>query len=263
MNALQTIAVRAARAAGDLIMRATDNIDPVKKADIKGRNDFVTEIDKRAEYKIIDIISKSYPDHSFLAEESGLQGDKSDHLWIIDPIDGTTNFIRGIPHFAVSIACEVKGRLEIGVVYDPVREELFTASRGNGAQLNGKRIRVSKTTHLEHSLLATGFPFRNIDKLDDYLYKFKSLYLQCSDMRRAGAASLDLAYVAAGRHYGFWEFGLQEWDIAAGALIVAEAGGMIADLSGNPNYRKADSILAATPGVFKGMLKVLKQSPTT
>ncbi|MCO7226874.1 inositol monophosphatase family protein [Pleionea sp. CnH1-48] len=257
MQALQNIAVRAARAAGDTIMRATANLDLLKKADIKGRNDFVTEVDYKAEQKIIETIRKSYPDHAFLAEESGEQGD-SDHVWIIDPLDGTTNFVRGVPHFAVSIACRVKGRIEVGVVYDPIREELFTASRGSGAQLNDKRIRVSQARGLEQSLLATGFPYRDMDKLSDYLSKFEALYKECGDMRRAGCASLDLAYVAAGRHDGFWEFGLKEWDYAAGALLVSEAGGIVGDLAGNPTVKHGESLLAANPKVYKAILKVIK-----
>lgn len=257
MHPLQTIAVRAARAASDTIMRASENLDKVK-ADVKGRNDFVTDVDKAAERRIIETIQKTHPDHAFLAEESGESSNNSDVQWIIDPLDGTTNFLRGMPHFSVSIAAQIKGKLEAAVVYDPVREELFTASRGSGAQLNGKRIRVSQARNLEQTLLATGFPFRNEKQFDDYMTLFSRLYPKCGDMRRAGSAALDLAYVAAGRFDGFWEYGLKWWDIAAGALLVSEAGGMISDFKGNPNYREADSLLAANPKIFKAMLSHMR-----
>jgi myo-inositol-1(or 4)-monophosphatase len=257
MHPLQTIAVRAARAAGDTIMRATENMDKVR-TDIKGRNDFVTDIDRRAEQRIIETIRKTHPHHSFLAEESGETGETSEVQWIIDPIDGTTNFIRGIPHFAISIAAQIKGKVEVGVVYDPVREELFTASRGSGAQLNGKRIRVSEARNLDQTLLATGFPYRSMDQFDRYMTLFSKLYPQCSDMRRAGSAALDLAYVAAGRFDGFFEFGLKWWDIAAGSLLVAEAGGIVGDFEGNPNFKQSNSILAANPRIFKAILTLTK-----
>jgi myo-inositol-1(or 4)-monophosphatase len=257
MHPLQTIAVRAARAAGDTIMRATENLDKVR-TDIKGRNDFVTDVDRKAEQRIIETIQKTHPHHSFLAEESGETGESSEVQWIIDPIDGTTNFVRGMPHFAISIAAQIKGKVEVGVVYDPVREELFTASRGSGAQLNGKRIRVSSLHNLDQSLLATGFPFRSMDQFDRYMTLFSKLYPRCGDMRRAGSAALDLAYVAAGRYDGFFEFGLKWWDIAAGSLLVAEAGGIVADLNGNPNFKQSDSILAANPKIFKAILATTK-----
>ncbi|PWK50004.1 inositol-1-monophosphatase [Pleionea mediterranea] len=257
MHPLQTIAVRAARAASDTIMRATENLDKVK-ADVKGRNDFVTDVDQAAERRIIETIQKTHPDHAFLAEESGESSNNSDVQWIIDPLDGTTNFLRGMPHFSVSIAAQVKGKLEVAVVYDPVREELFTASRGSGAQLNGKRIRVSQARNLEQTLLATGFPFRSEKQFDEYMTLFGRLYPKCGDMRRAGSAALDLAYVAAGRFDGFWEFGLKWWDIAAGSLLVSEAGGMISDFKGNPSFRTSDSLLAANPKIFKAMLSHMR-----
>ena len=253
MQAFLTIAVRAARKAGDFIIREADKISTVQT---KSQNDYVTNVDEAAESLIIDTLSHSYPDHAFLAEESGRSGE-SDYQWIIDPIDGTSNFIRKIPHWAISIALNYKGRTEIAVVYDPLKEELFTAVRGRGAQFNGKRIRVSNSKGLEHSLLATGFPFRNEQKLDEYMSIFGKLFPHCSDMRRAGSAALDLAYVAAGRIDGFWEFDLKEWDTAAGVLLVTEAGGMISDLKGNPNYLDSDSILAANPKAFKAMLKII------
>lgn len=255
MQAFLTIAVRAARKAGDFVIRESDKIRSVQT---KSQNDYVTNVDEATEQLIIDTISHSYPDHAFLGEESGERG-SSDYKWIIDPIDGTTNFIRKVPHWAISIACQYKGKTEVGLVYDPIREELFTAVRGRGAQFNGKRIRVSNTKGLEHSLLATGFPFRNLELLDEYQAIFGRLFPHCSDMRRAGSAALDLAYVAAGRIDGFWEFGLGEWDTAAGALLVKEAGGMVSDIQGNPNYESADSILAANPKAFKAMLQLINQ----
>lgn len=255
MQAFLTIAVRAARKAGDFIIRESDKIRSVQS---KSQNDYVTNVDEAAEKLIIDTISHSYADHSFLGEESGQQGE-SDYQWIIDPIDGTTNYIRKVPHWCISIACRYKGKTEVGVVYDPVREELFTAVRGRGAQFNGKRIRVSNTKGLEHSLLATGFPFRDSQKLEEYISIFNKLYPHCADMRRAGSAALDLAYVAAGRFDGFWEFGLSEWDTAAGVLLVKEAGGMVSDIKGNPNYQDSDSILAANPKAFKTMLQLINQ----
>ncbi len=257
MHPLQTIAVRAARAAGDTIRRASDGIDKVK-TNVKGRNDFVTDIDRRAEAKIIETIEKTHPNHSFFAEESGLSGiESSDVQWIIDPLDGTTNFVRGIPHFSVSIAAQVKGRIEVGVVYDPIREELFTACRGSGAQLNGKRIRVSQAISLEQTLIGTGFPYRSMNKFEEYQSIFNKLYPLCGDMRRAGSAALDLAYLAAGRFDAFFEYGLQWWDIAAGALIVTEAGGIMGDIKGNPNYKNADSLLAANPKLMKTILSTI------
>jgi myo-inositol-1(or 4)-monophosphatase len=255
MQALLTIAVRAARKAGDFIIREANHISAVES---KSTHDYVTNVDKAAEQLIIETISSAYPEHSFLGEESGETGE-SEFQWVIDPIDGTTNFIRKIPHWAISIACKHKGRTQIGVVYDPNKEELFTAVKGRGAQFDNKKMRVSNTKGLEHSLLATGFPFRNDEKLAEYLEVFAKLFPHCSDMRRAGSAALDLAYVAAGRFDGFWEFGLSPWDTAAGALLVEESGGMVADMQGNPNFEKKGSILAANPKAFKAMLKVINQ----
>jgi len=262
MQAFLTIAVRAARKAGDFIVRESDKIRSVQS---KSQNDYVTNVDQAAESLIIDTLSHSYPAHAFLGEESGqtggsAQSGENSYQWIIDPIDGTTNFIRKVPHWAVSIALNYRGRTEVAVIYDPLKEELFTAVRGRGAQFNSRRIRVSNTKGLEHSLLATGFPFRSHQKLDEYMSIFGKLYPHCSDMRRAGSAALDLAYVAAGRFDGFWEFGLKEWDTAAGVLLVKEAGGMVSDIKGNPNYLESDSILAANPKAFKAMLQIINQN---
>ena len=256
MQALLTIAVRAARKAGDFIIREANHISAVES---KSTHDYVTNVDKAAEQLIIETISSAYPEHSFLGEESGESGE-SEFQWVIDPIDGTTNFIRKIPHWAISIACKHKGRTQIGVVYDPNKEELFTAVKGRGAQFDNKKMRVSNSKGLEHSLLATGFPFRNDEKLSEYLEVFAKLFPHCSDMRRAGSAALDLAYVAVGRIDGFWEFGLSPWDTAAGVLLVEESGGMVADMNGNPNFEKQGSILAANPKAFKAMLKIINRS---
>ena len=234
MEPMVTIALRAARKAGDLIVRASDELDRVGHQ-AKGVADYVTEVDIAAEHEILYQLGKAYPDHAFLAEESGQTGNaKSDHLWVIDPLDGTSNFMRGIPHYCVSIACIVDGRLAHAVVFDPVRQEEFTASRGRGAQLNGHRLRVSNRTDLRECLLGTGIPFLGHEqqRLPQYTQTLAELAAQCMGIRRAGAAALDLAYVAAGRFDGFWETGLERWDIAAGALIIKEAGGLISDLSG-------------------------------
>ncbi len=247
------IAIRAARAAGDVIIRQIDHVQdlPVTK---KSRNDFVTEVDKHAEMAIIETLRNSFPNHAFLAEESGQQGD-SPYLWIIDPLDGTTNYLHGFPQYAVSIALQHKGELVQAVVYDPLRQELFTASRGEGAMLNNKRIRVSKQKSLEGALLGTGFPFKEQERLNEYLDSFKALFPMTAGIRRAGAASLDLAYVACGRLDGFWEFGLKPWDIAAGVLLIQEAGGMISGICGNENYMETGNIVAATPEIFDMMTK--------
>jgi myo-inositol-1(or 4)-monophosphatase len=224
MQPLLNIAVRAARRAGDLIVRNVDRV-PTLGVRSKSRNDFVTEIDQMAERDIIETIRRSHPDHGFLGEESGRSGG-DEFIWIIDPLDGTTNFLHGFPTFAVSLACEYRGRLEHGVIYDPMRQELFTASRGDGAQLDGRRIRVSKQMELEGALIGTGFPYRaNAQWIDEYLAMLKVVMQQTAGIRRPGAASLDLAYVAAGRIDGFWEIGLNAWDTAAGTLMITEAGG--------------------------------------
>lgn len=256
MHPMLNIATRAARAAGNLIVRAIQNPEDIKSV-AKGRNDWVSEIDQRAEAVIIETIRKTYPNHAITAEESGGINADSDYEWIIDPLDGTTNFLHGFPHVAVSIAMKYKGKIEIGLIYDPLREELFTASRGNGAQLNGKRIRVGGTKDLDGALLATGFPFKKPHQLDTYLGLFKTLFPHCADMRRAGSAALDLAYVACGRVDGFWELGLMEWDIAAGVLLVQEAGGLVADFNGGHKYLESGNVVAANPKVFKAMLQAM------
>jgi myo-inositol-1(or 4)-monophosphatase len=252
---LLNIAVRAARRAGDLIARSVNRLHQIE-VKRKERNDFVTEVDMRAEQEIIETIRKSYPDHGFLAEESGKSG-KDEFVWIIDPLDGTTNFVHGFPQFAVSIALQIRGRIEHGVVYDPLRQELFTASRGDGAYLDDRRIRVSKQATLDGALIGTGFPYRsNTQWLDAYLQMFRALTLETAGLRRAGAAALDLAYVAAGRLDGFWEIGLAPWDTAAGALLISEAGGLVGTLKGT-EYLHAGNIVVGTPKVYEQLLTTL------
>jgi myo-inositol-1(or 4)-monophosphatase len=260
MEPMSHIALRAARKAGDIIVRASEQLDLIE-VENKGANDFVSEVDRAAEKEIIFHLSKAYPDHAFLGEESGATGNpESEYRWIIDPLDGTTNFLRGIPHFAVSIACEHKGKIEHGVVVDPVRREEFVASRGRGAQLNGRRMRVSKRANLETALIGTGIPFleRQAEYLPAYAEVLKTLAGGSAGIRRAGAASLDLAYVAAGRLDAFWEPGLSAWDIAAGGLLIREAGGLLSDFNGDAGYMDSGNVVAGNPKCFKAVLQVVK-----
>jgi myo-inositol-1(or 4)-monophosphatase len=254
MQPLLNIGMRAARRAGDLIVRSLSRLDSLK-IDSKGRNDFVTDIDRKAEADIIATIRRSHPQHAFLAEESGRTGD-NEFVWIIDPLDGTTNFLHGFPTFAVSIALEHKGRLQHAVVYDPMRQEFFTASRGDGAQLEGKKIRVSTQRTLEGSLIGTGFPFRTGAHVDEYLAMLKVIMSSAAGVRRPGAASLDLAYVAAGRIDGFWEFGLSPWDTAAGTLLIQEAGGRVGTPAGL-EYALGPNVIAGNPKVYEALLGAL------
>ncbi len=255
MQPLLNIAVRAARRAGELIIRSLNRLESLTITS-KGRNDFVTEVDQAAEQEIIAIVRRHYPQHAFLAEESGQTGE-SETVWIIDPLDGTTNFLHGFPVFAVSIAVQIRGRLEHAVVYDPMRGELFTASRGSGAHLDSHRMRVSKARSVEGSLIATGFPYRaNVRYLDAYMGMLRAVTAQAAGVRRPGSAALDLAYVAAGRTDGFWEIGLAPWDTAAGTLLIQEAGGRIGTLTG-AEYRQAGHIVAGTPKVYAALLELL------
>jgi len=258
MNPMLNIAVRAARKAGDIIARSCDQLGSLSVT-TKSKNDYVSEVDHRAEQVIIETIQKAYPDHSILAEESGAHSG-NEFEWIIDPLDGTTNFLRGIPQYAVSIALRQKGKLQQAVVYDPIKQELFTAGRGEGAQLNNKRIRVSQCKGIEGALLGTGIPFResHLDVLQDYLGMMQELIPGSAGIRRAGSAALDLAYVAAGRFDGFWEYDLNQWDMAAGVLLVEEAGGMVSDFSGGFDYLESGNIIAASPKLFKHMLQVIQ-----
>ncbi len=259
MHPMLNIAIRAARAAGDSIVREMDRVGDIA-IETKGRNNFVTEVDRQAEYIIIETIKKAYPNHAFLAEESGKSGHHCEYLWIIDPLDGTTNFLHGFPHFAVSIALQYKGRLDQAVIYDPLKQELFTASKGKGAQLNDKKIRVSSQKTLAGALLGTGFPFREDQQIDQFINIFKSLFPMIAGMRRAGAASLDLAYVACGRLDGFWECGLQSWDIAAGILIVQEAGGINSEFTGATDCLETGNIISSNPKLLKILLKTIMDS---
>ena len=253
MHPTINIAVKAARAAGRIIMRASEQLDRIQVME-KGQQDFVTNIDQQAEQEIIGILQASFPNHSILGEESGESG-SNNHQWIIDPIDGTANFIRGLPHFSISIALCVDGRPEHGVIYDPVRDELFSASRGKGAQLNGRRLRVSPQHKLAPATLATGIPFKRRSQLPQYQDCFNQLLPQITDIRRGGSAALDLAYVAAGRLDGYWEIGLGPWDIAAGLLLVQEAGGLIGDFQGGQACFDRGEVVAANPKLFKLLLQ--------
>jgi myo-inositol-1(or 4)-monophosphatase len=255
MSPMLNFAVKAARRAGDIIVRASDNIEKIKIQQ-KSTNDFVSEVDRAAESAIIESIQKVYPDHAFLAEESGVTGD-SDYVWIIDPLDGTTNFLHGFPVYAVSIALAFKGQIQQAVVYDPNRNDLFTATRGGGAYLNEKRIRVSKREKLLDCLIGTGFPFQMGTDIDTYTEMFKALTLKTAGIRRPGAAALDLAYLAAGRIDGFWEMGLKPWDMAAGVLLITEAGGLVGDFSGEQDFLESGRIVTGNPKIFAQMLKVL------
>lgn len=256
MHPMLNIAIKAARQAGTIIMRSVDRIDSLT-IEHKDANDFVSEVDRKAEEQIIHTLLDAYPTHSIMAEEGGSkEGD--DFEWIIDPLDGTTNYLYGFPQFSVSIALRNKGRLEQAVVYDPLKDELFTASRGSGAMLNNKRIRVTGRKDMQSALLGTGVPFRPDQDLDTYLETMRVLIPQTAGVRRAGSAALDLAYVAAGRLDGFWEFGLKPWDMAAGILLIEEAGGLVGDLSGGPNHMRSGNVLAGSPKVFKHMAQRLR-----
>ncbi len=237
-------------------MRYLDRIDTLNVS-TKHMNEFVTEVDREAEAIIVGDIRKAYPGHAILAEESGASGESADR-WIIDPLDGTTNYVHGFPQFCVSIALEHRGRLEQAVVFDPLRQELFTASRGAGARLDERRIRVSRSSGLEGSLLGTGFPFRGAYDLETYLATVRALVPRSAGIRRAGAAALDLAYVAAGRLDGFWEFGLEPWDMAAGVLLIREAGGLTTDADGDEHYMASGNIVTGTPKVLRELIKVIK-----
>jgi myo-inositol-1(or 4)-monophosphatase len=253
-----TIAVKAARRAGNIINRGAREID-LLTITAKGPKDFVSEVDREAERSIVETLHASYPDHAILAEEGTAQGANAnaENVWIIDPLDGTTNFLHGFPQYCVSIALSQRDRITHGVIYDPVRNDLFTASRGRGAFLNDRRIRVSKREHLRDCLIGTGFPFRDGSYLDTYLGMMKAMIEQTAGLRRPGAAALDLAYVAAGFYDGFWEVGLNPWDVAAGSLLIQEAGGLIGDLSGESDFLHGGQVIAATPKVFAQMVTAL------
>jgi myo-inositol-1(or 4)-monophosphatase len=258
MHPMLNIAVRAARRAGSIINRAALDGSPLE-VQSKRANDYVTQIDRAAEEAIMDVVRHAYPDHGFIAEESGTSAGDPEYRWIIDPLDGTTNFIHGFPQYCVSIAVEHRGALTHAVIYDPVKNELFTASKGRGAFLNDRRVRVSKCLRIKDALLGTGFPFKELTRLDLYMKQLKTLMSSSSGVRRAGAAALDLAYVACGRLDGFWELGLSPWDMAAGALLIQEAGGLVGDLGGEPAFMQSGDICAATPKLFPALLEALRQ----
>ena len=257
MHPMLNIAVRAARRAGSIINRAALG-GAALEVKSKQANDYVTQVDRAAEEEIMEVVRKAYPDHGFLAEESGASAGQAEVRWIIDPLDGTTNFIHGFPQYCVSLAVEQRGALAHAVVYDPGRNELFTASKGRGAFLNDRRIRVSKCRRLQDALVGTGFPYRELGRVDLYLGQLKRLMSEASGVRRAGAAALDLAYVACGRLDAFWELGLSPWDMAAGVLLIQEAGGLVGDLEGEAGFLESGDICAATPKVFPPLLEALR-----
>ena len=261
MHPLLNIAVTAARKAGDIIVRHLDRVDRLA-VKAKEHNDFVSQVDRLAEEEIIYTIRKAHPDHAILAEESGAHPGSSEFQWIIDPLDGTTNFLHSFPVFSVSIAVKHRGRLEHSVVYDPLRQELFTASRGGGAQLDDKRIRVTALKTLEGALIGTGFPFRENQNLELYMRMFEVMARQTAGLRRAGSAAQDLAYVAAGRLDGFWEMDLKPWDIAAGVLLIQEAGGLVGHFDGTLGIPENGDILVGGEKIFKAMAQDFKQLVT-
>jgi myo-inositol-1(or 4)-monophosphatase len=258
LHPMLNIAIKAARAAGAIINRASLDIERLQVT-AKSHNDFVTEVDQAAERVIIDTILEAYPGHGILAEESGRsQGARhSEYVWIIDPLDGTTNFIHGFPVYAVSIALAYRGQVQQAVVYDPTRNDLFYASKGKGAYLNDRRIRVSKRTRMLEALIGTGFPFRKGDNFQRYLKMFEDVMVQCAGLRRPGAASLDLCYVAAGFYDGFFETGLSPWDVAAGSLMITEAGGLVGNFTGEPDFLYQREIVAGTPRIYGQLVKTL------
>jgi len=257
MHPMLNIAVRAARRAGSIINRAALDGSGYEVRS-KRINDFVTKVDHAAEEAIIEVVRKAYPDHAVLAEESGTTAGRAEYQWIIDPLDGTTNFIHGFPQYCVSIAIRHRDALAHGVIYDPVKNELFTASKGRGAYLNDRRIRVSKCIRLADALVGTGFPFKELNRINVYVQQMRNLMAKSAGVRRAGAAALDLAYVACGRLDAFWELGLSPWDMAAGALMIQEAGGLVGDLRGDAGYLESGEICAATPKVFSELLAALR-----
>lgn len=261
MQPMLTVALTAARKASQMVEHAIERLDKVN-IETKAQNDFVTKVDRDSEKEILYHLQKAFPEHQFIGEETGQSGaEESDYQWLIDPLDGTTNFIHGIPHFAVSIACLHKGRLEHAVIIDPMKREEYTASRGQGAQLNGRRIRVSNRLNLDGALIGTGIPFSGfaLENIENYTECLKEIAGQTAGIRRPGAAALDLAYVAAGRFDGFWEMNLKPWDIAAGILLIQEAGGLVSDFQGGSNFLKQGHIVCGTPNVFKKILPIVKK----
>jgi len=259
MHPLLNIAISAARSAGEIITRNMANLDRINPT-LKNNEGYVSDVDIKAEQAIIHAIHKAYPEHGIIAEESGYLNEDAETVWIIDPLDGTTNYLHGFPFFSVSIAIRVKGRIEHGVILDPVRHECFSASHGGGARLNDQRIRVSKRKQLNTALLGTGFPFRDKVLTQRYLPTLESVSEHCHAIRRTGSAALDLAYVACGRLDGYWEFGLKPWDIAAGTLIIQEAGGLVTDLQANNDFVNKGDIITATPKMFKALFQAINSA---
>ncbi|MFJ7566672.1 inositol monophosphatase family protein [Herminiimonas sp. NPDC097707] len=252
-------AIKAARRGAAIINRASFDLDRVKVTE-KNPNDFVTEVDQAAEQAIIEVLKTAYPDHAILAEESGASAnlhDDNDNVWIIDPLDGTTNFIHGFPQYCVSIALQQRGQITQAVVYDPTRNDLFTATKGAGAYLNEKRIRVTKRDKIADALISTGFPCRATDNIDEYQKMFKIMTQNCAGLRSPGSAALDLAYVACGRIDGFFQKGLLPWDMAAGSLLITESGGIMGTFEGESDYLYKGDVLAGTPKVFAQMVSLL------
>lgn len=259
MHPMLNVAIQAARNAGRIIVRFVDRLDTIDVNE-KSRNEFVTQVDHLAEQEIIQTIHKMYPNHAILAEESGHTEGNEDFVWIIDPLDGTTNFIHGFPQFAVSIALRQRGKLEVAVIYDPLRQELYTATRGQGAQLNSRKIRVSQCRKFASALIGTGFPYKKNHHFKSYIDTFEAIFPETAGVRRAGSAALDLAYVAAGRLDGFWEISLKEWDMAAGVLLVKEAGGLVGDFHGEEHFMDSGNLVAANPRVYKILLEKIQAS---
>lgn len=257
MQAMTRIAIRAAHEAGKLILQYADKVDRLP-IDIKGKNDFVSDVDRGAEQIIMDTIHKAYPDHSILAEESGNHTKQdSEFQWIIDPLDGTTNYLHGFPQYSISIGLQHKGVLVSAVVYDPMRDETFSASKGNGALINDRKMRVTNRNSLDGALIGTGFPYRDHTFIDEYLNMFRDIVKATAGIRRPGSAALDLAYVASGRTDGFWEFGLSQWDIAAGILLITESGGIVSDLNGGSKYLETGNIVAGSVKVHQALLATI------
>ena len=258
LHPMLNIAIKAARAAGSIINRAALDLE-VLKIGTKGPNDYVSEVDRAAENAIIQILLEAYPGHAILAEESGREhgARHSEYTWIIDPLDGTTNFLHGLPVYAVSIGLAYRGQVQQGVVYDPTRNDLFFASKGRGAFLNDRRLRVSKRTRLTDALIGTGFPFRKGDNFKRYVKMFEEIMQCCAGLRRPGAAALDLCYVAAGYYDGFFETGLNPWDVAAGSLIITEAGGLIGNFTGESDFLNQREVVAGNPKVYGQLVQLL------
>jgi myo-inositol-1(or 4)-monophosphatase len=258
MHPQLNIAVKAARRAGSIINRAAQDIERLTITK-KGPADFVTEVDRQVEQTIIDILHEAYPDHAFLGEEGGAVGE-SEFQWIIDPIDGTTNFLHGFPMYCTSIALAHKGIVTQAVIYDPVRNDLFTATRGSGAFLNDRRMRVSHETRLDDALIGSGFPYSSMEHQERYLRMLAEVMRKTAGIRRPGSAALDLAYVAAGRYDGFWELGLKPWDMAAGTLLIQEAGGLVSDLDGNNQFLQTGHVVAGNPKIFGQLLPMVARA---